>query len=708
MKILYKTMGLGLLSACLCLLCAAPASAKVCFVGEENCTGGGSFENYKDPSKDGSLCTQEGYTSKTSCQADMTKYIAGYCPYNNNYVMCCGREYSYDACVYPLVADGKCGNRFKCRCDSDKYPYKQQSATVCKNTVTGQNYDNSIASGASCVYTGFANGQTSINAYFTECLCDRGLYPKTEEECSKDGSSVSNKSCVDSNGNTYYTACICGDEFKVIASECKYGININEPMCQQGDVLKAKKCCDCNINTYPYGDIEDVEGSSSPVASYASCEKEKGCTRGSRYRATSCKKGYKVVSGKCVPKECDEILTDYIKDNGIKDYVLYETGKTPSAEKVIIAKDTGYGAEWKNFYNKKVISAMVYANTIYGSDSLTKLVKQQCTKTPRIEIRGEMNSTSPLDFTSVFLKSSSWWNKGGFTCTNCSLDIFMLYNESKAELKYDARLPNADNVYAKLTGAEIKNQFVSTGYSYELGSLGTKIRNSARRSGGTSVDQGNDSLFRFQHEIIIQGTPSKRISVKTLSPSYYLSVIGGMMFNYADVYIGKTYIGFSSNYTSDSAYYHRSAINIYNTNWYMFERDKWQSNDVYLSTGSFLGVPQSGGRYSSSTGSKIIMANDKIYQALGLRIARRNSEDDGDCWNRVYYFNSNGSISTYLADNRGYKNPICVGLGHHDTSTSAVVRCHGSANGTRTTYCDHVSGRLIGDKHGCQVCTNED
>ena len=53
MKILYKTMGLGLLSACLCLLCAAPASAKVCFVGEENCTGGGSFEDYENPDADG-------------------------------------------------------------------------------------------------------------------------------------------------------------------------------------------------------------------------------------------------------------------------------------------------------------------------------------------------------------------------------------------------------------------------------------------------------------------------------------------------------------------------------------------------------------------------------------------------------------------------------------------------------------------------------
>ena len=707
MKISGKIWAVCMLLACGCIWSAGNVSAKVCFVGDPDCAGGADFGEYVDPAADGELCKKEGYTPKDVCQADMTKHIVGYCPYNANYVMCCGREYAYDACVYPLVNDGKCGNRYKCTCDSKKFKFKQQSASICKNVVNGTQYQNSIASGASCVYTGFSGGQTTVVSQFTECLCDRGLYPKTTEECSSIGSAAAGNSCTDSNGNVYYSTCLCGDDYKVISSECKYGTDARQKLCQQGDVYKAIGCCDCNNGTYPYDNIDDVDSADSPVATYASCEKEKFCTRGSRYRATSCKTGYKVVSGKCVPKECDEILTDYIKDKGIKDYALYETGKTPSAGKVIIAKDTGYGAEWKNFYNKKVISAMVYANTIYGSDSLTKLVKQQCTKTPCIEIRGEMSSTSPLDFTSVFLKSSSWWNKGGFTCTNCSLDIFKLYNESKAELKYDASLPNADNVYAKLTGAEIKNQFVSTGYSYELGSLGTKIRNSARRSGGTSVDQGNDSLFSFQHKIIIQGTPSKRISVKTLSPSYYLSVIGGMMFNYADVYIGKTYIGFSSNTTSDSAYYHRSAINIYNTNWYMFERDKWQSNDVYLSTGSFLGVPQSGGRYSSSTGSKIIMANDKIYQALGLRIARRNSEDDRDCWNRVYYFNSNGSISNYLADNRGYKNPICVGLGHHKTSTSAVVRCHGSANGTRTTYCDHVSGRLIGDKHGCQVCTNE-
>ena len=80
MKILYKTIGLGLLSACLCLLCAAPASAKVCFVGEENCTGGGSFEDYENPDADGKLCEAEGYMLKDNCTADQAKYVAGYCP----------------------------------------------------------------------------------------------------------------------------------------------------------------------------------------------------------------------------------------------------------------------------------------------------------------------------------------------------------------------------------------------------------------------------------------------------------------------------------------------------------------------------------------------------------------------------------------------------------------------------------------------------
>ena len=105
MKILYKTMGLGLLSACLCLLCAAPASVKVCFVVEDKCTRGWifdwdkGFDEYKDPAEDGKVCTDEGYILKSACDADPSRHVTGYCPYNSEYVMCCGNEYVYDSCV---------------------------------------------------------------------------------------------------------------------------------------------------------------------------------------------------------------------------------------------------------------------------------------------------------------------------------------------------------------------------------------------------------------------------------------------------------------------------------------------------------------------------------------------------------------------------------------------------------------------------------
>ena len=629
MKILYKTMGLGLLSACLCLLCAAPASAKVCFVGEENCTGGGSFEDYENPDADGSLCKQEGYTEKSLCQADMTKYIVAYCPYNSNYVMCCGREYSYDACVYPLVADGKCGNRFKCRCDSDKYPYKQQSATICQNTVTGQNYNNSIASGASCVYTGFANGQTSVNAYFTECLCDRGLYPKTEEECSTGGASVSEKACTDSNGNKYYASCICSDDFRKIASECEYGININEPMCQQADVIKVKQCCECNVNTYPYDDIKDVEGSNSPVASYASCEKEKGCTRGSRYRATSCKAGYKVVSGECVPKECDEALTDYFNERPIKEYALYETGKTPSATNVIITKDTGYGAKWENFYNKKVISAIVYANTLEGDDLLTQVIKTKCSQTPKIEISGiTMSSTSPLDFTSVIIKSSSsWWNRGGFTCTNCGIDSGKFYNEAKAELKYDANMPNTGNVYAKYSGAEITAEYRATGYNHEFGSSGFQVRNFGK--------------FPFMIEGV---NNSNRIKVSGEG----FSVKGQAAMRYANIYVKNLAIGVdwsygnastNLNFVSHQEYATSSSLSLYNSDYYLYDHSTGTANKLYMSTSTVLGVP--------GNTSNIIHMFQNNYHVISFAQLFYNCRDRYNTSETYRYLDASGNFANY-------------------------------------------------------------
>ena len=363
MKISGKIWAVCMLLACGCLWSAGNVSAKVCFVGDPDCAGGADFGEYVDPAADGELCKKEGYTPKDVCQADMTKHIVGYCPYNANYVMCCGREYAYDACVYPLVNDGKCGTRYKCACDSKKFKFKQQSASICKNVVNGTQYQNSIAFGASCVYTGFSGGQSTVVSQFTECLCDRGLYPKTTEECSSIGSAAAGNSCTDSNGNVYYSTCLCGDDYKVISSECKYGTDARQKLCQQGDVYKARACCDCNNGTYPYDNIDDVDSADSPVATYASCEKEKFCTRGSRYRATSCKRGYKVENGKCILLSCGEAVKQFINENPSKKLAYGDaTGlKNQNATAYIIAENvsSNYLYRGKSYYGARYFTRVL-------------------------------------------------------------------------------------------------------------------------------------------------------------------------------------------------------------------------------------------------------------------------------------------------------------------------------------------------------------
>ncbi len=664
MKISGKIWAVCMLLACGCIWSAGNVSAKVCFVGDEDCAGGADFGEYVDPAADGELCKKEGYTPKDVCEADMTKHIVGYCPYNANYVMCCGREYAYDACVYPLVNDGKCGNRYKCTCDSKKFKFKQQSASICKNVVNGTQYQNSIASGASCVYTGFSGGQTTVVSQFTECLCDRGLYPKTTEECSSIGSAAAGNSCTDSNGNVYYSTCLCGDDYRVISSECKYGTDARQKLCQQGDVYKARECCDCNNGTYPYDNIDDVDSADSPVATYASCEKEKFCTRGSRYRATSCKKGYKIENGKCMPKSCKELVSDYIADKKITSYALYVPSNTPRATNVIVAENTG-NAKWENFYNKKVISATMYAATLYGSDSLTKLLKSQCVDIPEINISGNMTSTSPLNFTSVRLKTSSWWNKGGFTCTNCGIDSFHLYNESQATLKYDTSKPNANDLYAKYTGATISSEYKAEGYDHEIGSLDFEVSNN------------------FSNVVSIKGkSDSERISFKT---NYDLIVRGVMMFNYANVYVRNTYIGVKSVGSCGKQHHViGSAINAYNTNWYLY--DQGTVNNLYIASYCMLGVPLSSGEpaVSPSSNTKIITAG-KTYKGFVARGGQYHGGccDDNKC--NVRYLNSYGnSISSFK---KGYFYCWSRGGSHSKNCGDTVRKITGNGTLTKAIGC---------------------
>ena len=225
MKILYKTMGLGLLSACLCLLCAAPASAKVCFVGDENCGAGGSFEPAeKLPNED--LCRQEGYTSLASTCLNP----GGTCPYDAKYVKCCGSEYAYQACVFPLetikvqnsegkeVTD-KCGNLYKCRCNSEyKTPadWSDEASNKCQ------------PGGGVCIMS------TTDTVYYNKCTCDGNYFPY-ENSCPKNTTEID--SCTDSDGLTR-KSCQCPNTYKT----CTYGGAPGADTCKQNGITLYSSC----------------------------------------------------------------------------------------------------------------------------------------------------------------------------------------------------------------------------------------------------------------------------------------------------------------------------------------------------------------------------------------------------------------------------------------------------------------------------------
>ncbi len=273
-----RSLILFVLAAVVCgaFLCA-DSQAKVCFLGED-CGSGGNFSNADNIDPD-DMCVEAGYILKTDCEADSTMHAAGYCPYSGKYVTCCSKEYAYSKCAYPLKSVDVCGNKHKCVCDEKKYPYYQttiNNTPTCVDSVEGTHYSNGIASGGTCAYPKYESGEFVNKVMFSKCSCDRGLYPKAAEDCKNIGSQTTGSECTDSEGHTYYAACLCADKFKVIASDCKYGIYPGADMCQQGDVLKVEECCTCPDGTYPY----DSTNLPDEVETTTSCEDTTGCSRG--------------------------------------------------------------------------------------------------------------------------------------------------------------------------------------------------------------------------------------------------------------------------------------------------------------------------------------------------------------------------------------------------------------------------------------------
>ncbi len=383
MKISGKIWAVCMLLACGCIWSAGNVSAKVCFVGDPDCAGGADFGEYVDPAADGELCKKEGYILKTDCEANPAKHVTGYCPYNANYVMCCGKEYSYDLCLYPLVSDGKCGNRHKCVCDS-KFPFNDNySETSCKIKYPG-----SVADGGSCVQTTYnaASNSGKTDIYFSECICNPASYPFLREDCTN-GTEPSDEGCTGTDRITRYSSCICNREkYQFAAGDCEFGGNLDkkEYYCIQGGSYFFTQCYNCDA--FPATSLDHVKGGEG--VGY------KKCTYGNRYQILQCEAGYR--PGKdgdnCRELTCeeavDEWLTTYPEQKAR--YTLLASPQNIQDSKLVNATSNASNIKTQNVIlgdNQQL--AKIYAGiNYYGASAFGKLrggyMAERCKTRPNI------------------------------------------------------------------------------------------------------------------------------------------------------------------------------------------------------------------------------------------------------------------------------------------------------------------------------------
>lgn len=199
--------------------CCVRAEAKVCFAGDGGCGDISEFPEVPevDTEKD---CETAGYTTP----AAECNNPGGVCPYDSNYVKCCGEDFVYPACVFPNEYTGnksdKCGNLYRCKCNSDYKSVAQWRAGAGSNCQPG---------GGICILS------NSDTVYYNKCTCDTNYFPYTTS-CSAQGL-ILVETCKDSDNKTYYR-CQCPSNFKT----CTYGGAVGAKKCQQGGITLYSSC----------------------------------------------------------------------------------------------------------------------------------------------------------------------------------------------------------------------------------------------------------------------------------------------------------------------------------------------------------------------------------------------------------------------------------------------------------------------------------
>ena len=548
MKILYKTMGLGLLSACLCLFCAAPAAAKVCFVGEENCTGGGSFDEYKDPAEDGKVCTDEGYILKSACDADPSRHVTGYCPYNSEYVMCCGNEYVYDSCVYPHVTVDKCGSKFKCQCDPEKYPYTEEACHT--------QFKFSNPGGTACTQIDAGTSSTIKTLYYSACLCERGLYPYSKDDCQTTANAdVNGDPCQDSMGNQYWDSCKCNNPpYKWESVDCEFGGK--GKACVQGGVYFFKECCSCAA--FPAEGERGGKPNDTHATKWTTCD----CPRKGRFRITQCEAGWQPNKdgSACERISCENAVKLFFsKENNKKTYASYgvftgsklvhykalteaEKAKLPEAQQTyavgeeieansastgVLAKNVSTSSKYCSTSSKYVDgkyvtvggleigctkAASIYSGAYFGTLSSLpdhKMLQESCgayepekTVVPVISFSGSSFPNTNSRTSTIYLYGAEL-KFSGTTNVNRSMYLYntnlsgsgAVFNKYVYLYGYNDK-PNGEKVTFKMTSSTFKNKLTSSNYNFDMGSLYLEVPTSYENSQIASFTLREGQEFR--------------------------------------------------------------------------------------------------------------------------------------------------------------------------------------------------------------------
>ena len=353
--------------------------AKVCFLGEE-CGSGGNFTGTA-PVNLADECIREGYTARSNCEATIGKYIAEYCPFSSNYGTCCSRENKFTSCVYPLQKSGNaCGGKYKCVCDKNTYKY---TAEICAAT-------NARIGGAACSEEVLTSGSNTLttNTYYSECRCDRGLYPYYTGTDNKSGYGMRcdpnskeedrGQKCTeyrsDGSSEVFYASCPCNTEtYPVTSLSClPYEADDSSERCFSGGTWYYEQCKSCDawpaqtldhVAKTPSQDPILCDGTNEGNCDYEQCPyrvqdrnkadflirrcNEPGYRPSTTSDYDSGLKRYLKAGEKCVPVACEVAVKAYLKDypgtyaifNGTK--LVDADGKTvtPNGQTAIVMKD---------------------------------------------------------------------------------------------------------------------------------------------------------------------------------------------------------------------------------------------------------------------------------------------------------------------------------------------------------------------------------